>query len=85
MNIVDHGIDIVEISPLKKLLKRREVHCETRCFTDAELISAAESGVGRVQSKESYMKIDILGNVHQDQQRLFLLDFYLPAAIFHSP
>jgi phosphopantetheinyl transferase (holo-ACP synthase) len=60
MNIVGHDIDIVEISPLKKLLERREVHFETRCFTDAELISAAESGVSRVQPKESYMTLDML-------------------------
>lgn len=48
-NIVEHGINLVEISPLKKLLERREVHFETGCFTDAELISAIESGVNRVQ------------------------------------
>ncbi len=51
MNIVGHGIDIVEISSLKKLLEQRKVHLETPCFTDAELISTAESGVKRVQSK----------------------------------
>jgi len=47
MNIIGHGIDIVEIKRIKKIIDRLGDRFETRCFTETERINA--SGINRIQ------------------------------------
>ena len=48
MNIIGHGIDIIEIKDIKELIERSGHHFETRCFTATEC-SAARSDANRIQ------------------------------------
>ncbi|MEG4440502.1 holo-ACP synthase [Microcoleus sp. AT9_B5] len=48
MNIIGHGIDIVEIKDFRELIERSGKHFETRCFTATEY-SAAGSDANRIQ------------------------------------
>jgi len=48
MNIIGHGIDIVEISHIKKIIERSGDHFERRCFTATERI-ITESDANRIQ------------------------------------
>lgn len=48
MNIIGHGIDIVEVKGIKKLLQLPEEHFETRCFTSIER-SKSSLGTNRIQ------------------------------------
>lgn len=48
MNIIGHGIDIVEISRIKKLLERSGERFEMQCFTATER-NAFEADVNRIQ------------------------------------
>jgi len=48
MNIIGHGIDIVEIKDIRELIERSGEHFETRCFTATEY-SAAGSDANRIQ------------------------------------
>ncbi len=48
MNIIGHGIDIVEISHIKKIIERSGEHFEMRCFTATERI-ITESDANRIQ------------------------------------
>lgn len=63
MNIISHGVDIVNILRIKSLLQTTEDHWETRCFTTLERQIATDSGPNRVQclagrfaAKEAVMK-----------------------------
>jgi len=48
MDIIGHGIDIVEIKRIKEITERLGNRFETRCFTKTECI-AAGYGVNRIQ------------------------------------
>lgn len=48
MNIIGHGIDIVEVKRIKKIIERFGNRFEMRCFTETECI-AAGTGVKRIQ------------------------------------
>jgi holo-[acyl-carrier protein] synthase len=48
MNIIGHGIDIVEVKRIKEIIERFGNRFETRCFTETECI-AAGTGVKRIQ------------------------------------
>ncbi len=48
MNIVGHGIDIVEIAKFKATLSKSKNQFESRCFTALESQIADEAGVNRV-------------------------------------
>ncbi|MEG4251801.1 holo-ACP synthase [Microcoleus sp. Pol10D4] len=48
MNIIDHGIDIVEIKRIKEIIDRFGNRFETRCFTETECM-AAGTGLNRIQ------------------------------------
>ncbi|MCP2728315.1 holo-ACP synthase [Limnofasciculus baicalensis] len=48
MNIIGHGIDIVEIKRIKEIIERFGNRFETRCFTEKEYLVAG-TGVNRIQ------------------------------------
>jgi holo-[acyl-carrier protein] synthase len=48
MNIIGHGIDIVEISHIKKIIERSGERFEMRCFTATER-NITESDANRIQ------------------------------------
>lgn len=48
MNIIGHGIDILETKRIKKIIERFGNRFEARCFTEKECF-AAEFSVNRVQ------------------------------------
>ncbi|HAJ60503.1 MAG TPA: holo-[acyl-carrier-protein] synthase [Cyanobacteria bacterium UBA8543] len=62
MNIIGHGIDIVEVSRIKKLIKRSGEHFERRCFTAAERNAIGTDAnriqylAGRFAAKEAVLK-----------------------------
>ena len=48
MNVVGHGIDIVEVAKFKVTLSRSKSQFESRCFTAIERQIADEAGANRV-------------------------------------
>jgi holo-[acyl-carrier protein] synthase len=62
MNIIGHGIDIVEISHIKKLIERSGEHFERRCFTAVERSALGTDAnriqylAGRFAAKEAVLK-----------------------------
>ncbi|MGB3262397.1 MAG: holo-ACP synthase [Microcoleus sp.] len=62
MNILGHGIDIVEIKDIKQLIDRSGNHFETRCFTATESSIAGSDShriqyfAGRFAAKEAVLK-----------------------------
>ena len=62
MNIIGHGIDIIEIKDIKKLIERSGHHFETRCFTVTECSGAGSDAnriqyfAGRFAAKEAVLK-----------------------------
>ena len=62
MNIIGHGIDIVEIKDIKELIERSGEHFETRCFTARECSAAGSDAnrieylAGRFAAKEAVLK-----------------------------
>jgi len=62
MNIIGHGIDIVEVSQIEKIIKRSGERFETRCFTVSERnVTEAHSKriqylAGRFAAKEAVLK-----------------------------
>jgi holo-[acyl-carrier protein] synthase len=48
VNILGHGIDIVEIARFRETLNKEQSQFEARCFTTLERQIADESGVNRV-------------------------------------
>ncbi len=48
MNLIGHGIDIVEISRMKQILDKLGNIYEIRCFTEIERI-ASETNINRIQ------------------------------------
>lgn len=62
MNIIGHGIDIVEIKRIKEIIDRFGNRFETRCFTEAECMAAgaglnrSQYLAGRFAAKEAVLK-----------------------------
>ncbi|MFM9265262.1 holo-ACP synthase [Tychonema sp. BBK16] len=62
MNIIGHGIDIIEIKDIRKLIERSGEHFETRCFTAKECSGAGSDAnriqyfTGRFAAKEAVLK-----------------------------
>lgn len=62
MNILGHGIDIVEIKDIKQLIERSGNHFENRCFTETESSIAGSDNhriqylAGRFAAKEAVLK-----------------------------
>ena len=62
INIIAHGIDIVEIHRLTQLLQQSAPHFEPRCFTVTELTVAGSAAnriqflAGRLAAKEAVLK-----------------------------
>lgn len=62
MNIIGHGIDIVEIQDIKKLIERSGEHFETRFFTETEWSAVGSDAnrieylAGRFAAKEAVLK-----------------------------
>ncbi|MBE9095041.1 holo-ACP synthase [Tychonema sp. LEGE 07203] len=62
MNILGHGIDIVEIKDIKQLIERSGNHFENRCFTATESSIAGSDShriqylAGRFAAKEAVLK-----------------------------
>jgi holo-[acyl-carrier protein] synthase len=62
MEILGHGIDIVELEPIRRLLARPDDHFLTRCFTVGERgdgsgrADAAHYFAGRLAAKEAVLK-----------------------------
>ncbi|WP_377478571.1 MAG: holo-ACP synthase [Microcoleus anatoxicus] len=62
MNIIGHGIDIIEIKDIRKLIERSGEHFETRCFTATECSGAGSDAnriqyfAGRFAGKEAVLK-----------------------------
>lgn len=62
MNIIGHGIDIIEIKEIRELIERSGEHFETRCFTVTECSDAGSDPnriqyfAGRFAAKEAVLK-----------------------------
>jgi holo-[acyl-carrier protein] synthase len=62
MDLIGHGIDLVEIQSIKKLMDRPSDHFESRCFTRSECESAnfdahrIQYFAGRFAAKEAVLK-----------------------------
>lgn len=62
MSVVGHGIDIVEVRKISRLIDDPASHFLTRCFTDAERLDAGDGPnrvvrlAGRFAAKEAILK-----------------------------
>jgi holo-[acyl-carrier protein] synthase len=62
MNIIGHGIDIIEIKDIRQLIERSGEHFEKRCFTETEYSNAGSDAnriqylAGRFAAKEAVLK-----------------------------